>query len=170
MSTFVFYWLEVHFCPPTLDNLWVSSLLISINLLSYLGTSQDASLCSSGWGGDCVNKQIPGSVPVELSVGWDRESASVSYTIGGAGFRLKFSKASKSSSLELDTVVTLEIRLCRWLPIWKRQHIHIEFSLCKISNCIKYKYECSSFHLPYLSKPKRHKRYIAEQLERNWDI
>ena len=87
------------------------------NILSYLGTSHDASLCSSGWGGDCVNKHIPGSVPVELSVGWDRESASVSYTIGGGGLRLKFSNASNNSSLELETVVTLEIRLCLWLPV-----------------------------------------------------
>ena len=56
-------------------------------------------------------------MPVELSVGWDKESASVSYTMGGGGFRLKFSNASNNSSLELDTVVTLEIRLCLWLPV-----------------------------------------------------
>ena len=36
--------------------------------------------------------------------------------MGGGGFRLKFSNASNNSSLELETVVTLEIRLCLWLP------------------------------------------------------
>ena len=100
------------FCEKMLDK-------ILTDLLSYLGTSHDASLCSSGCGGDWVNRHIPGSVPVELSVGCERESASVSYTIGGGGLRLKFSKASNNSSLELDTVVTLEIRLCLWLPATK---------------------------------------------------
>lgn len=69
-----------------------------------------------------MKRQIPGSVPVELSVGCDKESASVSYTIGGGGFRLKFSNASNNSSLELETVVTLEIRLCLWLPVEDKSH------------------------------------------------
>lgn len=62
------------------DNYWIKFKY----LRSYGGTSHEASRRSSGFGGDCVNSRIPGSVALELSVGWELKSGWVSYTIGCA--------------------------------------------------------------------------------------